>query len=217
MKVLAIYGSPRGKKSQTHALADVMLAEVRAGGADVEVVDLGKARIGFCQACEACHKGPDCVLNDDGQLILRKMLAADGVVLASPVYLDHVTAQMKALLDRTSHFVHCLRFTGKYLAAVTTSGGGGGAATMAFLKRYAVTVGGQFVGGVDARVPLTDADYAVSRNLGAALVAAITARQTWPDQVQAIEAQRKRFGQIVAFRKDEWPYEYAYWQDLKWL
>ncbi|MEI8140285.1 MAG: NAD(P)H-dependent oxidoreductase [bacterium] len=63
-----------------------------------------------------------------------QMLEADGIVLASPVYLDHVTAQMKALLDRTSHFVHCLRLTGKYMAALTTSGGGGGEATMAFMK-----------------------------------------------------------------------------------
>jgi len=217
MKLLGICGSPRGAKSQTRVVLDALLAEAKTKGAEIDTVDLGKVRIGFCQACETCHKGPDCVLNDDGRVILRQMLDADGIVLASPVYLDHVTAQMKALLDRTSHFVHCLRLTGKYLAAVTTSGGGGGEATMAFMKRYAVTVGAQFAGGVDARVPLKEADVASARKLGASLVTAISTKQSWPDQAQAIDAQRLRFRNLIAFHKDHWPYEYSYWQDKGWM
>jgi len=217
MKILGICGSPRGTKSQTRVLLDALLTEAGAGGAQVEFVDLGKARIGFCQACEACHTGPDCVLNDDGRTILGKMLAADGIVLASPVYLDNVTAQMKALLDRTSHFVHCLRLTGKYMASLTTSGGGGGEATMTFLRRYAVTVGAQFVGGVDTRVPLSESDLVAAGRLGNDLVAAIAGKQAWPDQVQAIEEQRQRFRNIMAFHKDHWPYEQKYWQDIGWM
>jgi len=217
MKILGICGSHRGGKSQTRALLDSLLTEAKTKGAQVEFVDLGKARIGFCQACEACHTGPDCVLNDEGRAIMGKMLTADGIVLASPVYLDHVTAQMKALLDRTSHFVHCLRFTGKYMAGLVTSGGGGGEATMAFMKRYAVTVGAQFVGGVDARVPLKDIDLALSGELGASLVNAIASGQTWPDQARMIEAQRQRFRNLIEFHKDQWPYEHKYWQDMGWM
>ncbi len=218
MKILAIGGSPRGSKSQTHVLVEALLAEAKGKGAEVEFVDLGKAQIGFCRACEACHRGPHCALhNDDGGGILERMLEADGIVLASPVYLDQVTAQMKTLLDRTSHFVHCLRMTGKYFAAVTTSGGGGGEATTAFLKRYAVTVGAQFAGNVDARVPLGDANFAAARALGAALVAAIAEKKLWPDQVHAIDEQLQRFGHIIAFRKDHWPFEYQYWHEKGWL
>ena len=217
MKILAIGGSPRGAKSQTHRLTEALLAEAKAQGADVEFVDLGKADLEFCRACDTCHRGPKCVLNDDGGGILQRMLDADGVVLASPVYLDQVTAQMKTLLDRTSHFVHCMRLNGKYLAAVTTSGGGGGEATAAFLKRYAVTVGAQFAGSVDARVPLGEANTAAAQALGASLVAAIAEKKTWPDQTEAIDEQLQRFGQIIAFRKDHWPFEYKYWQDKGWL
>ena len=217
MKILGICGSPRGNKSQTRAMLDALLAGAKAKGAEVECVDLGKVRIGFCQACEACHKGPDCVLNDDGRLILQRMLEADGIVLASPVYLDHVTAQMKALLDRTSHFIHCLRLTGKYMAALTTSGGGGGEATMAFMKRYAVMVGAQFAGSVDARVPLKDADFESAKDLGVSLVRAISSKQTWPEQMEAIEAQQLRFRNLIAFHKDQWPYEYRYWHDKGWM
>ncbi len=217
MKILAIGGSPRGGKSQTHVLTEALLAEAKGKGAEVGFIDLGKARIGFCQACEACHRGPDCVLHDDGGDILRRMLAADGIVLASPVYLDHVTAQMKALLDRTSHFIHCLRLTGKYIAAVTTSGGGGGEATAAFLRRYTTTVGAQFVGAVDARVPLKDSDFAAARVLGGSLMEAIAESRGWPTQIQAIEGQRQHFGRIIAFHKDQWPFEHKYWQEKGWM
>ncbi len=119
MTIIGINGSPRKNWNRGTLRAKALK------GAAVELVDLGKLRIGFCQACETCHRGPDCMLNDDGRALLAKVLEADGLVLASPVYLSQVTAQMKALLDRTSHFMHCLRLIGKYMATVTTSGGGG--------------------------------------------------------------------------------------------
>ena len=217
MKIVAICGSPRASKSQTKALAERVVEAARIKGAATEIVDLGKVRIGFCQACEACHRGPDCVLNDDGNLILRKLLDADGIVLASPVYLNQVTAQMKALLDRTSHFIHCLRLMGKYMAAVTTSGGGGGSEVQAYLKHYAFTVGAQFAGGVDAAAPLKEPDFSAAAELGESLVAAVQKQTVYPEQVRIIEEHKRRFGRIIAFRKDHWPFEHKYWQDKGWL
>ena len=217
MKVMAICGSPRGMKSQTRVLAEAVLEGARGKGAQVESVDLSKVRLGFCQACEVCHQGPDCVLNDDGKQILQQVLKAEGIVFASPVYLNQVTAQMKALLDRTSHFVHCLRLMGKYAAAVTTSGGGGGGEVVAYLKNYALTVGAQFVGGVDARVPLKESDFAAARELGAALVTAIQEKKRYPEQLRTIEERKAYFGRLIALRKDHWPYEHKYWKDMGWL
>ena len=217
MKILALSGSPRGQKSQTRVLAEKVLEAARAKGAEVEFVDLAKARIGFCQACEVCHQGPDCVLQDDGKAILRKMLAADGLILASPVYLNQVTAQMKALLDRTSHFIHCMRLMGRYAAAVTTSGGGGGADVQQFLQNYGYLVGAQFVGGVDARMPLKDADFNAAAALGEALVTAIRDGKIYPDQVQIIEERKRYFARLMAQRKEQWPYEYEYWRAQGWL
>jgi multimeric flavodoxin WrbA len=217
MRILALSGSPRGAKSQTRRLAERVLEEAKGRGAEVELVDVGRADMEFCSACEACHRGPDCVLDDDVNVILERMLAADGVIFASPNYLNQVTAQMKALLDRSSHFIHCLRLTGKYTAAVTTSGGGGGADVQAFLENYSHTVGAQFVGGVHARAPLKDEDVAAAKRLGADLVAAIASKKVYPDQIKIIEAWKKHFGAIIAFRKDDWPYEYNYWREKGWL
>ena len=217
MNIIAICGSPRGKKSLTNALAERVLEAARIKGATTEYVDLCQMRIGFCQACEVCHQGPDCVLNDDGKGILQKLLNADGILLASPVYLNQVTAQMKALMDRTSHFIHCLRLTGKYMAAVTTSGGGGGSDVQAYLKHYAFTVGAQFVGGVDAPAPLKEPDFTAAAELGATLVLAIQKETTYPEQLRIIEEQKRRFARLMTLRKDHWPFEHQYWQDKGWL
>ena len=51
------------------------------------------------------------------------MLAADGIVLASPNYISNVSAQMKALLDRCFSMFHCQMLHGKYGACVVASGG----------------------------------------------------------------------------------------------
>lgn len=217
MKVLMILGSPRGARSQTRVLAEAVLAGARESGARTDAVDLAGKRVDFCMACDACHKGPLCPLHDDCREILDRMLAADGIVLASPVYLNQVTAQMKALLDRTSQFIHCLRLMDKYVAAATTHGGGGGAETQAFLKRYAVTVGAQFIGGVDARVPLAETDLAAARKLGAALVIAIRNQTRDAAQIFAIEEQKKRFGRIIDAHQADWGYEHDYWRKKGWL
>ncbi len=217
MKILAICGSPRGKNSQTKALAAEVLKAARAQGADVDMVDLSEAQIEFCRACEACHQKPGCVLHDDANTILANVLNADGLVLASPVYLNQVTAQLKTVLDRSSHFVHCMRLIGKYLAVVTTSGGGGGAQVQAYLKHYGNTVGAQCVGGVDARSPLKPADVAAATALGKALVTAIQTKQQYPDQIQKIELQKQYFRKLITLRKDDWPYEYQFWSNQDWL
>jgi hypothetical protein len=106
---------------------------------------------------------------------------------------------------------------GKYLAAVTTSGGGMGADVCAYLKAYAITVGAQFVGSVNARAPVGEADVAAARELGAAIGTAILDQRIYPEQQRAIEAQKQRFGQLIAQHKDHWPYEHKYWKDHGWL
>ena len=65
MKILALCGSPRGNNSQTKVLAEKVLAAAKAQGAAVELVDLSRARLEFCRACEACHAKPGCIRHDD--------------------------------------------------------------------------------------------------------------------------------------------------------
>jgi len=66
--------------------------------------------------------------------ILEKMLDAEGIILASPNYINQVTASMKALFDRSSHFIHCKRLLDKYVAGVVSSGSGQDTASLAIIS-----------------------------------------------------------------------------------
>ena len=71
-------------------------------GNEVEKIRVAEKKIGFCSACYYCRKSEGvCAKKDDMADILQKMIDADVIVLASPVYFYSIDAQMKALIDRT--------------------------------------------------------------------------------------------------------------------
>lgn len=214
---MAICASPRGEESQTAAMTRALLEEAGRLEAAVEFIDLGGLDIKFCTACGVCHKEPRCELEDDANAIIRRMLEVDAIVLATPNYLNHVAAPLKALLDRTSHFIHCLRLEGKYIASVSTSGGGSGDQIRDFIAGYSISVGAQYVGTAHSPLPLGDAAFEEARKLGAALVQAVREETRWPEQIEAIEAHRARFARGIAMHKEEWSMEYTYWKEKGWL
>lgn len=103
MKILAINGSPRGKKSNTDRILQPFLEGAREAGAETETVYLKDKKINYCIGCFTCWtKTPGvCVhKNDDMPALLKKLIEADVVVYATPLYVFTVTAQMKAFMDR---------------------------------------------------------------------------------------------------------------------
>lgn len=121
-----------------------------------EIIHLANYTIKFCQACGRCHKKIlNCALEDDALKILNLLLEADGIILASPNYLNQITASMKALMERGSNFIRCLRLEGKYIAGVVTSGSGRDKAMLKYIKDYAISCGAQYSGGISAQLPGT--------------------------------------------------------------
>ncbi len=102
MKILAINGSPRGETSNTHTILTAFLKGAAAAGAETETVLLAKNTIHPCQGCWACWiKTPGrCIQNDDMESLLSKMWQCDLLILASPLYVDCVSAQLKTFMDR---------------------------------------------------------------------------------------------------------------------
>ncbi len=98
-KVLGIAGSPR-RNGNTELLLKELLNGAEASGLEVELIILSELSISPCTSCDSCQKDGQCVINDDMQLMYGKLLEADYVVFASPVYFKGVSAQMKALIDR---------------------------------------------------------------------------------------------------------------------
>jgi multimeric flavodoxin WrbA len=105
MKILAICCSPR-KKGNTEILLKEALAAAKKAGAEVEFFSVAGKTIEPCIACDACRKDGVCTLKDDMQELYDKMLAADGIIFGTPVYFYNMTAQCKAVMDRTVAFGH---------------------------------------------------------------------------------------------------------------
>ena len=100
-RILILAGSPR-KNGNSAALCRAFARGAEESGHQVEMIFLNEKKIGFCQACYHCQKHNGvCILKDDMAEIIAKMNAADVLVMASPVYFYSVSAQMKALIDRT--------------------------------------------------------------------------------------------------------------------
>ena len=98
-KVLGVSGSPR-RNGNTELLLKELLNGAEASGLETELIILGELSISPCTSCDSCQKDGQCVINDDMQLMYGKLLEADYVVFASPVYFKGVSAQMKAFIDR---------------------------------------------------------------------------------------------------------------------
>jgi len=100
-KVLVLSGSPR-KSGNSDLLCDEFMKGAKESGHEVEKIRVSEKKIGFCNACYYCKtSGGECAVKDDMAGILQKMIDADVIVLASPVYFYSINAQLKALIDRT--------------------------------------------------------------------------------------------------------------------
>ena len=99
-KVLIISSSPR-KGGNSDILCDMFAEGAKESGNEVEKARIADLKIGYCTGCYACQKTGKCAIKDDAQSVIDKMIAADVIVLASPVYFYTICAQLKALIDRT--------------------------------------------------------------------------------------------------------------------
>lgn len=100
-KVLILSGSPR-KRGNSDLLCDEFMRGASESGNIVEKIWIPGKKIGYCRACYYCkdHAG-ECCIKDDMADVLQKMLDADVLVLASPVYFYSICAQLKTVFDRT--------------------------------------------------------------------------------------------------------------------
>lgn len=100
-KVLILSGSPR-KGGNSDLLCDEFMRGAQESGNAVEKIRVAEKNVAPCKGCYYCKRsGGQCVSKDDMGEILQKMIDADVLVLASPVYFYSIDAQLKAVIDRT--------------------------------------------------------------------------------------------------------------------
>jgi multimeric flavodoxin WrbA len=131
MKIMTILGSPKKKGNTATVLG--MFEEIISKDHEIDRVNIRDCDISGCMGCYACQQTPDepaCVQKDDAGSIFERMLKADAVVYATPLYDWSFSAQLKALLDRhlclvTGYATPAYKslVEGKKLALLVTCGG----------------------------------------------------------------------------------------------
>ena len=121
-------GRETGNTNRALAMVETALraeAESRGEPLELETFQLAQMDLRPCQGCRICfNKGETaCPLNDDLLSIKTRMKAADGIVLAGPVYVNDVNGVMKNWIDRMAHVCHRPEFAGKSAFLVATTGG----------------------------------------------------------------------------------------------
>ena len=99
MRILGIMGSPR-LGGNTDLLLDAALNGARSAGAEVEKIVVDKLNISPCREHYGCLEDGNCIIRDDMDALYPKLMDADGIVVASPMFFYGITAQLKALIDR---------------------------------------------------------------------------------------------------------------------
>ncbi|MBR1764404.1 MAG: flavodoxin family protein [Ruminococcus sp.] len=134
MKVLIINGSPRVNGNTALALEE-MVKVFEAEGIEAEVCQIGNKAIRGCIACGSCYTKGRCVFDDAVNELAPKFEAADGLVVASPVYYGSANATLIACLDRLFYSSHFDK-TMKVGASVVVARRGGCSATFDELNKY---------------------------------------------------------------------------------
>lgn len=221
MEIVAINGSPSGTRGNTHALLSALLRAAEGEGARTEVIQLADTRIEPCRACDVCHVKGNCPQADAFEVVKRRILEADALVLGSPNHVFNVSAQLKAFIDRCCGVIHTMAFRGLYGASVVTSGGGEEAPVAELMNRFLMATGVVPVGSVWATmggrekgdIPTEVASLAAE--LGRDLVRAVEEGGDFPQAREWIEAFEGRMKTLVERNQEVWPHEYAHWRALQ--
>lgn len=226
-KAIALIGSPHGERSNTVALAGRFLEALArkcqgAGGFAHEVISLGKKHIEPCRGCWNCTRTGVCPIGDDLREIHAKLLAADLVILGTPVYVDHVSAQLKSFADRSFTWLHTLRLIGKPSLSILTTAGSGKIAVRKYLRKLLYLFGtiplghlagiayrpGEFPG-------LARLDGRIERLAGKAARVLTGRRRLRPRMLNGLYFLAMK---LKAKFGAEWlPYEHGYWRERNWF
>lgn len=147
-KVLILSGSPR-KNGNSDTLCDQFAMGAAEAGHTVEKIRVAEKNIGYCRGCYACKDTGICAIQDDMAGILQKMIDADVIVLASPVYFYSIDAQLKAVIDRTvARWLEVKDKEFYYIVTMADEEDTSAATTLACFRGYADCVEGAVEKGV---------------------------------------------------------------------
>jgi len=146
MRILGIVCSPR-KGGNTEILVGAALEAACEAGGETELILVADMNIGPCDGCGACIKNGVCKIKDDMQMVYKQLELADGVILGTPVYFLNVSAQAKAIMDRTYALLRVRKLRGKVAAAIVAARRVGAGEVLSLLYPYFMVHGMVVAGG----------------------------------------------------------------------
>ncbi len=135
MRVLGISGSPRAA-GNTETLLQYALEPFREKGWAVTSFLLSNKVVAPCTGCEDCSQTGKCLLEDDMEELYAEYAACDALIIASPVYYRNVTAQLKAVFDRSYAVYAKHLLTNKVGGAIAVGRGTGGGQSLVLTAIY---------------------------------------------------------------------------------
>ncbi len=146
-KVLVLAGSPR-KGGNSDLLCDEFIRGARESGCIAEKIYMQDLKISPCRACYGCRGTGSCVQKDNMAELLDKMIDADVIVLATPVYFYSMDGQMKTMIDRTLPRYTEIENKDFYFIATAAAGAGAIKRTADALRGFTDCLPGAKVRGV---------------------------------------------------------------------
>jgi multimeric flavodoxin WrbA len=231
MKILVLIGSFR-KNGNTDQLMDLIKSELqniaiqRSVPVEIETIYLGHQQIGPCRGCRVCFdRGEEkCPLKDDLLDIKARMRAADGILVASPVYVDDVSGITKTWIDRLAHVCHRPEFAGKSAYLVVTVGSSPTAHSLRTMKLALSTWGFHIVGQAGFKTGALMKPAAMKARYQEKVV---KIAQRFFQALHTREFARPSFMSLMMFKIQQLAWQkaslkqdtidYQYWKNLGWL
>ncbi len=135
MRVVGIVCSPR-KGGNTEILVREALDAIQELGGETELITVSGKTINPCDGCRTCVTKGVCHINDDMQEIYQQLLKSDGIIIGTPVYFANVSAQAKAVIDRTYVLLQHRKLRGKVAGAIVTARRVGAGQVLSLLYPY---------------------------------------------------------------------------------
>jgi multimeric flavodoxin WrbA/putative sterol carrier protein len=217
--VVALNGSPHAGMGNTAQMIEMLRPTLESQGLALEVIQLAGQDIVYCQGCGWCMEKGACWIDDGHRAIMKRLLAADAVILASPVYFFHVTAQMKTFLDRCLAWGHKPRETWKPGLAISVAASVGEVETAEYLGGVMKAMGAFSVGRLTALATGPggflgkEAVQQRAADLAADLARAVKEKRRYPATGQDLVFYLFMKDLIEAHKNNVMAHDYKHWQD----
>jgi len=194
--IVGICGSPR-KQATEHVLAEA-LNILEKKGFKTQLWTVRGKEIGYCTHCDYCLVEKQCVLQDDMQELYVLLTKATGIIIATPVYNGGVSAQIKAVMDRTRAAVASDEniFKGKIGVGIAVGGDRAGGQELALMQIHTFYI-------LNGMIPVSGGYFGA--NLGATLWSKDTLEGIKQDEegFRSLKKTLKRFAEYVNKRQNE--------------